>query len=106
MSPLIKNIGGALLALTLAYVGYSFYVQSSDAALESGASSYTEQMVTDAQIFIERRATLDRLKIETQIFSDPVFSSYKTFSTPIQQTAVGRKNPFDVAEVRINGANF
>lgn len=106
MSPLLKNLGGALVALTIAYVGYSFYAQSTDASLLSGASTYTEDMVTNAQIFIERRATLDKLKIETEIFSDPVFSSYRTFSKPVQGSATGRSNPFDVAVPQINGSNF
>lgn len=105
MSPLLKNLGGILVALTLAYVGYSIYTQNSSVALQSG-STYSEQMVIDAQVFIERRATLDRLKIETGIFSDPVFNSYKSFSTPVQVSSVGRSNPFDIAEAGVNRSNF
>jgi hypothetical protein len=94
MSSTMKNILGPLVMLTLAFGGYYMYTQSGSSDLELGESALTQDMLTNTQVFIERRAVLDKVKMDTEIFSDPIFRSYKTFSTPIQKESTGRANPF------------
>lgn len=89
----MKNILVVLIAFTVAFGGYYFYSQSSDST-GSGVVELTEEMMLSTQIFIERRATLDRVRLDTALFDDPVFRSYRSFSEPIQSEPYGRTNPF------------
>ncbi len=93
MSSTMKNITIALVLITVAFVGYYMYAQNGAESGE-GDMSLTQDMLTNTQVFIERRALLDKTTIDTEIFSDPVFKSYKTFNTPILEESVGRPNPF------------
>lgn len=95
MSPLIKNIATALVALSLAYVGYYLYTQNQGSGLDlNGGVDSTEQMLTNTRVFIERRALLDEVTLDTDIFMDPVFQSYRSFRNPEVEAPVGRDNPF------------
>jgi hypothetical protein len=94
MSPTMKNILIGLVLLTVAYFGYLTFSQSGDMSLDSTSASYTDEMIANAQIFIERRNVLDRVRFDTEIFTNPVFSSYQTFTTPAREDSVGRANPF------------
>lgn len=94
MSPTMKNILIGLVLFTVAYFGYLTFSQSGDMNIDSASSSYTDEMIANAQIFIERRNVLDSVKFDTEIFTNPVFSSYQTFTTPAREDSVGRTNPF------------
>ncbi len=103
MSPLMKNITVALITITLAFAGYYMYSQNKNSGLNSdNPVSSTQDMLISTQIFIERRTLLDQVDLDTRVFSDPLFSSYRSFSKPLNQEAVGRNNPF----VDTSSANF
>ena len=98
MSSSMKNILVLLLALTVAYAGYYMFVlNNSDELLVEGEVAYSDDMMIKAQVFIERRTILDAVELNTDIFSNPVFLSYKSFSLPIVEAEVGRENPFERA---------
>lgn len=92
MSPAMKNIVVPLLAVTLTYVAYVFFIQG-DTVLDEGVG-LTDEVLLSTQIFIERRALLDTVSIDAALFEDPVFRSYRTFSTPVEDESFGRANPF------------
>lgn len=103
MSPLIKNIATILVALTLAYFGYYLYNQNKNAGLAAnGSTDSTQEMLTKTQVFIERRTLLDEVKLDTDIFMNPVFRSYRSFRNPDVALPFGRENPFEaVSEASI-----
>lgn len=95
MSPLLKNIAAGLIVLTLAFVGYYLYSQNKNASLSFEENSdSTQEILISTQIFIERSAMLDKVKLETEVLTNPLFISYRSFSSPINPQNVGRSNPF------------
>ena len=92
MSPTMKNIVVPLLGITLAYAAYVFFIQG-DTLVDNGAT-LTDDVLLRTQVFIERRAMLDRVSVDLALFEDPVFRSYKSFSTPVDDEPFGRNNPF------------
>lgn len=90
----MKNILVVLIAFTVAFGGYYFYTQSKNASLNTGDVALTEDMMLATQVFIERRAILDRVRLDTTVFDDPVFRSYRSFREPLEEEPYGRSNPF------------
>ena len=88
----MKNIVVPLLGVTLAYAAYVFLIQGDSLAEDS--MPLTDEILTETQVFIERRAMLDTVTIELALFEDPVFRSYKSFATPVPDEPFGRNNPF------------
>ncbi|HMO77920.1 MAG TPA: hypothetical protein PKD95_01850 [Candidatus Paceibacterota bacterium] len=96
MTPLIKNITAGLVVVSLAFLGYYLYSQNKSASLSQNDNTYSnEQMLTNTQIFIERRALLDKVTLNTDILLSPVFQSYRSYRSPQISTPVGRPNPFE-----------
>lgn len=95
MSPAIKNIASILVAATLAFLGYYLYNQNQQTGLSYADDNYsTEQMLNNTQVFIERRSLLDAVTLDTDIFIDPVFQSYRSYRSPEVVVPIGRDNPF------------
>lgn len=92
MSPTMKNIVVPLLAVTLTYAAYVFFIQG-DTVVDDGAT-LTDEVLLRTQVFIERRALLDTVAIDVALFEDPVFRSYRSFATPVEDEPFGRSNPF------------
>lgn len=93
MSPTMKNIVVPLLAVTLTYAAYVFFIQNDSAAIDDGAI-LTDDVLLRTQVFIERRALLGTVSIDVALFEDPVFRSYRSFSEAVESEPVGRTNPF------------
>lgn len=92
MSPTMKNIVVPLLAVTLTYAAYVFFIQG-DTVIDEGAV-LTDDVLLRTQVFIERRALLSNVAIDAALFEDPVFRSYKSFSDTVEREPFGRSNPF------------
>lgn len=91
----MKNITVALLAFTLAYAGYYMYTMNKDSALSTGgAEVLTDEMLAKTKLFMDRRVILSDVKMDTTVFDDPVFNSYKGLDVKLEETEVGRDNPF------------
>lgn len=90
----MKNIIVILLALTFAYAAYYFYIQNKNLSLDIDSGSVTEEILANTQLFIQHRATLDTIKMDTTIFENEVFLSYQSFSQPLIDESYGRTNPF------------
>ena len=88
----MKNIVVPLLAVTLAYAAYTFFIQG-DTVIDEG-TSLTDDVLLRTQVFIERRALLSTVAIDTALFGDPVFRSYRSFADTVQSEPFGRSNPF------------
>ncbi len=97
MSATAKNIFIALAVLTAVFGGFFMYLQykSTDPAL--GQNELIEAMVARTQVFIERRTILDSIDLQTELFSDPVFTSYRSFTEPLIPESFGRENPFEAS---------
>lgn len=97
MKELFKKNKILFLVVGLALAGVVWYglsgsqpAGSSDAVLSSseGGGSDVEQEVLDTLL------ELREIRLEGQIFNDPVFNSLRDFGTDIVSEPVGRDNPF------------
>jgi hypothetical protein len=94
MSPAFKKITIVLVILTLAYAGYYFFIQQDTTAPGLGGDMSLESFAK-VQKYIERREVLDRVKLDTALFNDPLFRSLVSFSEEEVTQPIGRINPFD-----------
>lgn len=100
MSPLLKNITTLLIVVTIGFVGYYIFAQNNLTDISTDNEFLQEDMYAKTQLFIGYRASLDKVTIDTSVFENPLFLSYRKFTEPINTQAVGRGNPF--AEIGVS----
>lgn len=102
MSSTIKYIAIALGLATLAYAGYYFFLSSDSGASVSFSTNdvMMQNMLTNSQLFIDRRLALEAVRLDTELFSDQRFLSLRSYTGQIQEQPIGRNDPF--APVRSN----
>jgi hypothetical protein len=98
MESSLKNIVSILAIATCAFLGYYIFVQKDINTLALDGGAVTAELFVDVQKYIERRAVLDAIAMDTSIFSDERFRSLVGYPTDIVEQPVGRTNPFDEAE--------
>ena len=89
---------GIVLVLALGFMFFSMGNKSGPVSAStspisaiSGAAPIEASLGQDLLVAL---AKLDSTKLDTSIFSDPVFSSLKDFGVEIASQPVGRRNPF------------
>ncbi len=89
MDKSMKIIAGVLLIVSIGYFSYTSSLEEEDGGEEASqiAREKTEQ-------FIERRAILEGVRLNTDLFNDPVFRSYRSFTGEPVEFNFGRENPF------------
>jgi hypothetical protein len=102
MEKSLKNIITLLLIVASAAAGYYFFVVKDAADLVSGNSALSQELFADVQRYAERRQTISRIQLDTQIFSDTRFRSLQTFNIDGVTPPQNRANPFDVVNTRNN----
>lgn len=91
----LKNITVILGLVTIAFGGYYLFTQYSSSQSEFDFNEQTMQnMLNNTSVFIDHRTTLDSIKLDLGLFEDQRFISLRDFSTPIEESPVGRPNPF------------
>lgn len=92
MGKVIQN--GIILIgfLLIAAVGYYLYLQNDSILL--GNTEIDPTLELRAANFIARQQELQQLVVSRELFSDPRFTSLRSFSTPVPTAAQGRNNPF------------
>ncbi len=95
MNSSLKNIIVLLVILTFAFVGYYIFVQDNNSQIDSiSDTTVTDEMLAKTSLFIERRAILDSITLDTTVFEDPLFVSYRNFTLPVFEQPIGKTNPF------------
>ncbi len=95
MSDAVKNILFLTLALVIVGVGYYIYTNDEMGVLnvkENG--QLTRNLESETTAFIEKLNVLEKVKLQTEIFDDPMFNSLRSYATPVPELEVGRENPF------------
>ena len=110
MNSTLKNIITLLVLFVFAFLGYYIFIQDGKLEVDGVGSDISEETLANTKLFIERRAILNQIKIDTSIFENKQFVSYRTFSSPIQPRPEGRTNPFDefnrASDISINPSRF
>lgn len=83
-------------ALGLMYLGYTLFVQPNQFALEAGATNpLADSVLVKTQAFIERRAQLDRVTIDSKLFTDERFTALRSYTAALANQTVGKSSLFD-----------
>jgi hypothetical protein len=90
-----NNLIILILAVILLVLGYFIFIKPSDFALSSQAANpMADQMLLQTQVFIERRTKLDSVAISSELFSDPRFTSLRSFSPALTEQTLGKPTLF------------
>ena len=90
----LKNLLVGVICIVIFVFGYYFLTQSkSDFTLDS-LTTNSDQLVARTSVFIERRSQLEALDLQTELFTNPKFTSLRSYTTAVPEQAVGRENIF------------
>jgi hypothetical protein len=93
----LKNVTTLLVIFTAAVLGYYLFVQKDQSELSLEGGGVVEGLFADVQKYTERRQQLDRIRLDTSLFTDERFRSLVGYSTEVPEQPIGRENPFDEA---------
>ncbi|MEY3784426.1 MAG: hypothetical protein RLZZ230_748 [Candidatus Parcubacteria bacterium] len=102
-----KNLSIVLGLITVAFAGYYLYSQQTSLGDISGVTTTQtkENMLRDTQAFSAYSDTLEnQITLDMNILNDKRFINLQNFSTDIQETGVGRPNPFAEISGRSNSS--
>ncbi|MCU0678629.1 MAG: hypothetical protein MUF19_03550 [Candidatus Pacebacteria bacterium] len=97
MSQLLQKIFITVGAAGLLFLGYVLFVQPSQFALDDSAvNPLADSVLAKTQIFIERRAQLDQVSIDSALFTDPRFTSLRSYTSALSNQSVGKSSLFEL----------
>ena len=107
MSNTAKNLIVILGLITVAFAGYFMFTQQSATTLRFSTNDQVLQnMLSNSQLFIERRQQLEQVTLDTAFFEDERFGSLRSFDKPIVEQPIGRSDPFaTVVPLATDGIN-
>ena len=94
----LKNLLVGIICIVIFVFGYYFLTRSeTDFSLDS-LTANSDELVARTAIFIERRSQLEALDLQTELYTDPTFTSLQSYSTAVPEQVVGRENIFAVPQ--------
>ena len=97
MSRFLQN---ALIFLGLALIvglGYFLYTQNNATNLtDTENSAVSMQIELETADFLRRLNELKAIQLDDQLFDDPRFDSFMSFTAPLFDQPVGKANPFEI----------
>jgi hypothetical protein len=96
MSSLLKNLLVALFLAIILFVGYVVFLR--DGIRSGSRDGFSEQVEIETQALLATINELKRIKIDGEIFTNPVFVSLKDFRVDLGTEPTGRGNPFAPVE--------
>ena len=96
MSQTLKNLLVLAVFIILIVLGYFMMTQRSAGTLSLAiGEDVSPVLLQKTQIFIERRAALQARTLDMSLFTDPSFTSLRSYATEVPEQPVGRTNIFD-----------
>ena len=95
MTKKTKQIIISAVIIIVAFVVFKLFFSSnvaSDTTLVADQTNSSE--FTDGQTILVLLSSLNKVTLDTSIFSNSIFNSLVDFERPIQDQAIGRQNPF------------
>lgn len=94
MASLFKNTFVIiLLLLTLAF-GYYLFMQNKNATLNVQNNGVSLDVAVESAQFLQRLNELKTISLDNDIFLDPRFAAFTSYSGEVQPESVGQSNPF------------
>ena len=97
MSSLLKNIFVGIICLGLAGLAYYFITDPTATSVGSSADVNAE-LVSKTQAFIERSSKLQQINIDVSFFTNPTFTSLRSFAKEVPNQPLGKKDIFSATE--------
>lgn len=99
MSQTLKNLLVFALFISLVVLGYFMFTQRNSGGLAIvGGTTVSVELLARTRIFIERRAALQSLNLDTSLFTNPAFTSLRSYTSDVPDQSIGRDNIFDTAQ--------
>jgi hypothetical protein len=92
MMSLLKNLIVILGLVLIAGLGYYLYSTNGTLALQQNEQDINLQL--ESAELIRKIDSIKQTSIDRNLFSDPRFTSLRSFATPIPSYPAGRENPF------------
>lgn len=96
MMSVLKNMFVIIGLLLVAGLGY--YLYQGNESLVGGHETGGLQVEAESEDFIRRLEMLKRISIDKELFTDPRFTTLRSFATPPPILPTGRSNPFQSVE--------
>jgi|GEM_PF-1247035 len=98
MTQTLKNLLVLIVFVVLVALGYYLFTERDSGALSLLKSTdVSPALLAKTSVFIEHRTALEQLKLDTSIFTNPSFTSLRSYSADIPDQTIGRVNIFDPA---------
>ena len=98
MTQTLKNLLVLAGFIALVALGYYLFTERDSGALSFVTSvDVSPELLAKTSVFIQHRAELENLKLDTTIFTNPAFTSLRSYTTDIPEQQIGRTNIFDTA---------
>jgi hypothetical protein len=99
MTDTLKNLLVLAAFIAVLVIGYFMFTQSSESTWSLVKTEQVSPVLLEkTQIFIQRRSELEARTLDTSIFTDPAFTSLRSYATDIPDQPVGRTDIFDEAQ--------
>ena len=96
MTQTLKNLLVLIVFITLLALGYYLFTERDAVTLTlSGTAEVSPDLLEKTQVFIERRAALEARTLDMSLFTDPAFTSLRSYTTEVPNQTIGRSNIFD-----------
>ena len=94
MTQKLKQIVIVVVIIAVAFVVFKVFFSKDSGSDTLSVTPPNSAEFIDGQAILALLNKLDRVKLDTAIFTDKVFLSLTSFERPIKDQITGRKNPF------------
>jgi hypothetical protein len=99
MTETLKNLLILAIFVVLVGLGYYLFTQRDSSVLSFvSTADVSPELLAQTSVFIEHRAELEALTLDMSLFTNPAFTSLRSYSSAIPEQTVGRTNIFDTAD--------
>lgn len=96
MTQTLKNLLVLIVFISLLALGYYLFTERDALTLTlGGGGDVSPVLLQETQVFIERRAELESRSLDMSLFTNPAFTSLRSYTTLIPEQTIGRSNIFD-----------
>jgi hypothetical protein len=98
MTQTLKNLLVLVAFIVLVALGYYLFTQNDSMVLSLvKGTDVSPELLEQTSVFIEHRNELEGLTLDTALFTNPAFTSLRSYTTEIPEQQVGRTNIFNTA---------
>ena len=99
MTDTLKNLLVLAGFIAVLGVGYFMFTQNSSMVWPGiNNEEVSPVLLEKTQIFIERRSELEARTLDMSLFTNPAFTSLRSYATEVPDQPIGRSNIFDEAQ--------